>query len=133
MKKIWQTYQEYIVYLIFGVLTTLVNYAIYFICRDYFAIHYSVSNVIAFAIAVIFAFITNKLFVFHSSNIKLNYVYKEFISFVSLRIVSMLVETLLLVVFVELLKVDDGLMKIIVSIGTIVLNYVFSKWITFRK
>ncbi len=129
MKQLWQSSKEYILYLFFGVLTTIVNYIVYFYCRSVWELHYAISNVISFLVAVLFAFFTNKYMVFGKN--ETNRLFYEFFSFLSLRLVSMGVETGFLFLGVEALHIDDGIMKILVSIITVLLNYGFSKWITF--
>lgn len=121
---------EYVLYIIFGGLTTLVNYIVYFGLKDGLHWHYTISNTLAFVVAVLFAFLTNKAYVFQS---KSTHYGKEFLSFVSLRIVSMLIETALLVIGVEWLAIDEGWMKIVVSVLTVILNYFFGKYITFAR
>lgn len=130
MNRIKQLIREYASYLFFGILTTLVNYIVYFLCIDVLMLHYTISNVLAFIVAVTFAFFTNKHFVFGSNT---SFRWKELGSFVSLRILSLLVEMGCLIIGVEWFLFDDGSTKIVVSILTVILNYVFGKYITFAK
>ena len=85
--------REVISYLVFGVLTTLVNFVFYWLFTEVLGIYYLTSNVIAWIFAVIFAYITNKLFVFESKSWELPIVVKEVLSFGAARILSLLFET----------------------------------------
>ncbi len=131
--KLFNKYRDIIVYLIFGVLTTLVNYIIYFILYNVFFASAAVSNVIAWAFAVVFAFITNKPFVFGSKDWSREVALPEFVKFIGCRIGSGLLETLFLYVLVDLLDFNGNLWKLLISVLVVILNYVFSKFIVFEK
>ena len=126
-------YREIFFYLLSGVTTTLVNYLIYFICRTYGRFPIVVSNVCAFVVAVCVAYIFNKIIVYRKYDFRLSTLKKEFISFVSLRIVSMVIDTILLFILADLMHYNEYLVKIFCSVIVIVLNYLFGKFITFRK
>lgn len=134
MKK----YKEIILYLIFGVATTVVNWVCY-AGLNIAGIDMNVSNIIAWFVAVIFAYITNKLFVFESKSLRLTIMFPELLKFFGARIVTGLVEIigLPLLVYVGLNQtifgVDGFVAKILISIIVIVLNYVFSKILIFRN
>lgn len=133
MKKIinlYKKYEEIVNYLIVGGLTTLVSIVIYAVCTKGFHINYMVSNVISWIISVLFAYITNRMFVFKS---KSNNIALEIYQFFKYRIFSFLIDVLLMYVLVELINIDDMISKIIVQIIVIVLNYVFSKLFVFKK
>lgn len=129
MKKLWNQYREIITYLIFGVLTTVVSIASYYVAAKVFGINWQVSNVISFICAVLFAYITNKLFVFQSKG----NILKEFISFVGMRLVSFGLDMALMYAFVDLMKMDDMIAKVIVQVVVVVSNYLFSKLFIFKK
>ena len=133
MKLLKKLNREIIAYLICGVITTLVNYVVFFVARKYFAMPLVLANVVAFIVAVIEAYVTNKYFVYQQYSLHPKVVLKEFTSFVSLRIVSMLIETGLLYVLVEYLHLSEYIVKIGVSFLIVILNYVFGKFITFRR
>lgn len=130
MIKLYKKYEEIINYLIFGVLTTITSLVTYFIFSKVFNIYYLVSNVIAFILSVLFAFVTNRLYVFKSND---KNILKEFISFISSRIFSFLIEQLVMYILVDLIKIDAMTSKVIVQVLVIVLNYILSKLIVFRK
>lgn len=130
MKELFLKYKEIILYLIFGVLTTLVNIIVYFISTKVFLINYQLSNIVAWILSVTFAFITNKLYVFDSK--ETNFL-KEAISFYTLRLFSLGIDILIMFIMVSLLNINDLISKIISNIIVIVINYFTSKLITFKK
>lgn len=125
--------REMITYLICGVITTLCNYIVFFLLRRYTNVSLVLANVLAFIVAVTQAFFTNKYFVYRRMNSQLTIIIQEFISFVSLRVVSMGIETLLLVLLVEKFHLWEMGSKLVVSVLVVILNYLFGKFITFRR
>lgn len=119
---------ELINYVVVGGLTTLVNFVVYFFCT-HVQIHYLIANVIAWVFAVLFAYIANRKYVFKSEG---NDQKAEFIQFVSLRAVTLIVESLLLFVCIQMLSMNENIAKIIVSIVTVIGNYVFCKFMIFK-
>lgn len=128
--NLYKKYKEIINYLIFGVLTTLISIVTYAIFTKVFHIDYLISNVLSWIIAVLFAYITNKIYVFESKS-KKNI--KEITSFFFFRVVSLIIEMIILYIFVDILHIDDLVTKIIAQIIVIVSNYVFSKVFVFKK
>lgn len=136
MKKLWnllQKYREILVYLVFGVLTTVVNYVVYLPCFNLLKLSASVSNVIAWAVAVVFAYLTNKPFVFRSHDWSMKAVLPELTKFVGTRIGSGGLETLILLLAVDIAGWNGNIWKLVTSILVVVLNYVGSKLLVFRK
>lgn len=133
MKSLFVRYRELVSYVFWGGMTTMVNYAAYFLFTDVFHVHYLVSNVIAWAAAVAFAFLVNKLLVFQSKSWARSTVFRELWQFLSARILSGVLETGILWFFVDLLHFNDDLVKIAASVLVVILNYGLSKWIIFRK
>lgn len=134
-----KTHMDIISYLFFGVLTTLTNWITYTICVSTFDMSITISNILAWVIAVIFAYITNKIFVFHSKDTSLKGLLSEITMFVSARIVSGLFEIIGVPLLVwcginhTIFGIDGMVAKAIVSIIVIVLNYIFSKLLVFKK
>lgn len=136
MKKLinlMEKYREILVYLVFGVLTTVVNYAVYLPCYNLLQISAAVSNMIAWAVAVAFAFVTNKPFVFQSHDWSAKTVLPELIKFLGTRIGSGGVETLILLITVDILGLNGNLWKLVTSVMVVILNYLGSKLLVFRK
>lgn len=131
--EIIKKYREVIMYLIFGVLTTIVNIAIYLIFTNFFNLDYLISNVIAWIVSVLFAYITNKIYVFESKAVGKKLIFFEIISFFSFRLISGLMDMGLMFVFVSFLGLNDTFMKIITNIIVVFLNYIFSKLFIFKN
>lgn len=131
--KLFNKYKEVILYCVFGGLTTLINIITYFVFSRFLGINYLISNVIAWIVSVLFAYITNKLFVFESKNIELKYVIKELTAFVSCRLLSGVLDIIIMYVFVNILGFNDFIIKIIANVLVIILNYIFSKLMIFKE
>lgn len=117
----------------FGVFTTIVNYACYFLLTRVLHLDDLVANAISWVVAVAFAYITNRIWVFESKATGAGPVFKEIGEFVLARLFTLGLEELMLWVFVDILGANDLLIKIIASVVTVILNYVFSKFIIFKK
>lgn len=134
IKEIYFKYKDIILYLIFGGLTTVVNFIVYFIMTDLFKVFEILSNGVAWFISVLFAYITNKLYVFESKTSTFRKMLKEFISFfLSRAFTGILFDILLFSLMFNVFKINDIVTKFIVQIVVIVSNYIFSKLIVFRK
>lgn len=121
--------KETILYLVFGILCTLLNIITYKFCTI-FNIFYIISNIIAWIVSVIFAFYTNKYFVFEKKD---KVTLKEFISFISSRLFTGILDLTLMYITVSLLYFNDFIMKIFINIIVIILNYILSKIFVFKK
>ncbi len=125
--------REVISYLIFGVLTTAVNYAVYYAATRWLGFGVTPSSVWAWLLAVLFAYITNKLFVFDSQSWALAVWLREAIAFIGARLFSGFFEIGNMWLFAERLCLPDMPVKIVISVAVVVMNYVFSKLWIFRK
>lgn len=136
MKRLTQLIEKYhdvLAYLFFGVLTTIVNYIVYFPCYNLLKISATVSTILAWVIAVIFAYLTNKPFVFKSHDWSSETVVPELTKFVLTRLGSGLLETAIMGITVDVLLWNGNWMKLITSVLVVVINYVGSKLLVFRK
>jgi len=124
--------RETISYLIFGVITTGINIGIYQLCRTVHIVYW-ISTIIAWVIALIFAFVTNKIFVFESTNMQSEIIFKEAVTFVAARLLSGLCDLLFMIFAVEIIHMDDFIAKIITNVFVVVINYLCSKLIVFKK
>lgn len=138
MKKIIELYKKYkelINYLIVGVLTTIVSLATYFICTNTFldpgiAIELQIANILSWILAVSFAYITNRIFVFNSKN---NNIFKEIISFTSSRVLTLIIDMLIMFIMVTTFGINDKISKLVCQVVVTILNYVFSKLFVFKN
>ena len=125
--------KETILYVIFGILTTIVNLIAYYLFSNIININYLISNAIAWIISVVFAYITNKFFVFNSSYINKDVIIEEFIKFMNCRLISGLSEVVLLFLFVDLLLMNDIVAKLIIGVLVALINFIFSKVFIFKE
>ena len=146
IKKLFEKYKEVISYVFFGVLATVVNLVSFKIFNAVLGAHlYLLTNVISWLITVIFAYFTNKLWVFESKSWKAEVVIKELIGFFGARIFSLVVEEAGLWLMIDIMHMSkiswdifsfnlDGNMiaKIIMQVVVVILNYVFSKLVIFK-
>lgn len=133
MKDLIKKHWDLITYLVFGVLTTVVNYLVYLPCYNWLGLGAAVSNAIAWVVAVAFAYLTNKPFVFRSHDWSMKVVLPELGKFLACRVGSGLLETGILLVTVDLMHWNGNVMKLITSVLVVLLNYVGSKLLVFKK
>jgi len=133
VRELLHRYRGIILYGVFGVLTTAVNTACYYLCFDILALPNLVSTAIAWLVAVLFAFITNKLWVFDSKSFAKGVFFRELASFFSCRIATGLLDLGIMYVAVDCKGRNEMLWKLLANIIVIVLNYVASKMLIFKK
>ena len=133
LRKLVEKYWDIISYLFFGVCTTIVNYIIYLPCYNLLGISATVSNMIAWVVAVAFAYLTNKPFVFKSNDWSRATVIPELTRFVGCRIGSGAAETLILLLTVDLLGWNGNIWKLVTQVMVVVLNYIGSKLLVFKN
>lgn len=131
----YKKYSEIINYLIFGVLTTIVNLLSYYLLTSTIlspnqALHLQIANVISWVVSVVFAYITNRKYVFNSSN---DNIVKEITDFVSARVMTLLLDMVIMFIGVTLFNFNDKFIKILSQILVIIFNYIFSKIFVFKK
>lgn len=133
LKALLTRYYDVLAYLFFGVLTTAVNYLVYLPCYNWLNLSAAGSNVIAWVAAVAFAYLTNKPFVFKSHDWSARTVWPELVKFVGCRVGSGFLETAIIFITVDCLSWNGNYMKLVTSVLTVVLNYIGSKLLVFRK
>lgn len=134
IKKVYLQHKEIINYLVFGTLTTIVTLSVYYIITHTIlnpkkAIELQIANVISWTCGFLFAYITNRKFVFESKKDKK----KEFILFFLSRISTLLLDMVIMFIFVTLLKLNDSVFKLVSQVMVIVSNYILSKIVVFKK
>lgn len=133
--ELFNKYKEIIMYLIFGVLTTVVSLVTYYaltltILNPEKAIQLQLANIISWIVSVSFAYVTNRKFVFES---KSEDIVKEATSFVGGRVLTLLLDMAIMFIFVTLLHLNDKIFKIVSQVLVIVTNYVISKLFVFKE
>lgn len=130
MKNIIQKNKEIIMYLVFGVLTTVVNIVVYYIFSNLLHMNYLFSNAVAWFLSVLFAYVTNRKYVFDSKN---NQIIKEAISFFGCRLATGIMDMVLMWFLVNFNIVNDVVAKVVVNVIVVILNYILSKLVVFKK
>lgn len=128
---------EMLKYSLFGTGTAIIDVVVYSLCYKYLPIRYAwlttASNIIAWIAATLFAFYTNKLFVFHARNNGKKHFLYEFLAFFGARALTLVLSLVLLILLVDVLHANPYYSKIGTNVLVIILNYIFSKLIIFRK
>lgn len=130
---ILKKYQQPILYLFFGICTTIVNIITYYLSAHILSLSVILSTCLAWLVSVIFAYITNKWWVFESKSLRLKAVIQEILSFTGCRLFTGACDLLIMLIFVDSLGMDDLFVKIASNILAVVLNYIFSKMIIFKR
>lgn len=133
LKKMISKHWDVLSYLFFGILTTVVNYLVYLPCYNGLGLSAAVSNGIAWVAAVIFAYLTNKPFVFKSCDWSMKTVIPELTKFVGCRVASGVAETAILFLTVDMLGWNGNIWKLVTSVLVVIANYAASKLLVFRK
>lgn len=131
--NLYQKYREVILYILFGGLTTLINLLVYNIMYYYIESSNLLSTIVAWILSVLTAFLTNKQIVFRSSSWNLEILWKEGVKFFECRIGTGILEIIFMYITVDILRWSGFIMKLIVNVIVIILNYVASKRIIFVK
>lgn len=133
IKRLIEKYQSFIFYGIFGVLTTIVNIVTYQLCYERFGISNTFSNVAAWILAVTITYLTNKVWVFESKSWKWEILKREIPTFISCRLATGVLDIVIMYICVDVMQWHAMLMKIISNVLVIILNYIFSKLVIFKK
>lgn len=131
--ELFKKYKEPILYIVFGGFTTVVNLVSYAIFTRLLDINDYIAIFLSWVLAVFFAYITNKIWVFESRSTNPKQLLKEIVSFTSARVATLGLEYVIMFVGVDLLHFNDMLVKVIAQFVVIASNYVFSKLFIFKK
>ena len=130
---IFKKYNSLITYAVFGICTTIINILAFYLLYNVLEIKNVPANIIAWVLAVLFAFITNKLFVFKSKSMDFKTLFKEGVSFFACRFLTGVLDVLIMYFAVDVFFQNSTLWKIISNIIVIILNYIVSKVFVFNK
>ena len=133
LKELYVRYYDMIVYLFFGALTTAMNYLVYIPCTELLKISAAVSTTLAWVAAVLFAYVTNKPFVYRSHDWSIKTVLPEFAKFTLSRLGSGALNVFLMWLTVDRWHWNNLLMMVLVSILVVIINYITGKLMVFRK
>ena len=132
-RNLWKFYRkhlEVINYLFIGGCTTVISILSYALFAKVFSLDLVVANILSWILSVLFAYFTNRVIVFNSKN---KDYFKEFISFTGSRVITLVLDTLLMILFVKSIGMNDLIAKIIVQVVVIIGNYLISKLLVFKK
>lgn len=133
IKRLLLKYKRFIYYVVFGVLTTLINIGVYALAYKTMQLDNVPSNIIAWIVAILFAFVVDKLYVFEARNMELKNVLYELVKFIGARLTTGLFDLAIMFVGVDVLHGPAIIIKVAANIMVIILNYVLSKLVVFRK
>ena len=133
LKKFINKNKEIINYLIVGGLTTVVSYLSYAFVSRILGFDYKLSTVLSWVCAVLFAYFANKTVVFKSKSTSKKHFFIEVVNFFKYRVLSLIIDMILMIILVSLLSINDLIAKIIVQFIIVAINYVFSKFFVFNK
>lgn len=132
IKELLVKYRELILYLMFGVLTTVVNYVSYLIFAPLFETT-TIPTVIAWVLSVVFAYFTNRVWVFQSHAKGAAALFREVLSFFGARLLSGVIDVGIMWVFADRMGLNDKIVKLASNVFVVIFNYVASKLVIFRK
>lgn len=133
MKKLILKYKKEILYLVFGGFTTLVNIIFYYLFFNLLCISNALSTALAWFVSVLFAYITNRVWVFESKASSAKAVFFEVTAFFACRVITGITDIAIMVFAVDIMLWNSLLWKITSNVFVIILNYIASKLIIFKK
>lgn len=133
MKRLWQKYREQLLYVFFGGLTTLVNIVAFYLCDTVLHLGTVPATCLAWALSVLFAYATNRRWVFESRVRGARAILREMGSFFLCRLLSGLMDIAIMYVFVDVLHLGSMAVKLASNVLVIIVNYIASKLFIFRK
>lgn len=126
-------YREMIMYIIMGIFTTAVNISSFYILVEILDTDYKTATVIAWILSVLFAYITNKIYVFQQKTSDMRSLLRELAAFFSVRLLSLGIDLGMMILLVSQFHTNETLAKILDNVVIVVVNYIASKWLVFKK
>ncbi|MBF7128716.1 GtrA family protein [Pediococcus pentosaceus] len=133
LNQLFYKYKSVISYLFWGVVITIVNIGVFAILSDYLHLFYQVSNVIAWFVSVLVAYVSNKLWVFNSHTETTGQLVAEAVRFFLMRTATLAIDIIILYIGITLLNGNDIIVKIIDNVVVVISNYAFSKMVVFKN
>ena len=133
LKRLWVKFKPIIMYGIVGCMATAINIGVYLLCYKLLCITNVISNILAWIISVLFAFIANKLFVFESKDLSRFVFLNELLKFVLARLSTGLIDILIMFITVDVMGLNAAVWKVVSNIIVIIGNYILSKFLVFSK
>lgn len=133
VSKIYKKYKEAIDYLFWGGVAFLLSMILFYLFANIMEIYEQIANILSWIICVIFTYLTNRIFVFQSKVKGIKNVFKEFKDFVTARLLTLVMENVILFIMIDLLTINNMLAKLVGQFVVIVSNYILSKLWIFKK
>lgn len=133
LQPLYQKHKAVLLYLLFGGLTTVISIGTFWLGHSVLQLNEHFANVVSWVLAVLFAFLTNRVWVFSAPTNNAKAFWKQLFWFYGGRLTTLAVEELLLFVFITLLKINGMVVKVGAQIAVLILNFVVSKWFVFKK
>lgn len=133
LNPLYKKYKEVWLYLFFGGCSFIISIGSYMIANVVIGINELIANVISWILAVLFAFFTNRVWVFRSITKTSKDFCIQFISFIGGRLVTLAIEEAIIFIFITIMELNSVAVKIVAQIVVIILNYIISKFMVFRK
>lgn len=133
IKEIYRRYKNILLYTLYGICTTIVNIVCYYICSFQLNLSTVCSTIIAWIAAILFAFITNRKYVFRSSAYTFEKILIEFIKFLVSRVITGIIDIIGMYILVDILLFSGLISKAMINVLVIILNYIFSKKVVFKS
>ena len=131
--KIYRQYKEAIDYLFWGGVAFVLSMVLFYIFANVMNIYEQIANILSWIICVIFTYLTNRIFVFQSKVKGFKNIFKEFKDFVTARLLTLVMENVILFVMIDLLSINNMISKLVGQFVVIVSNYFLSKLWIFKK
>ena len=133
IRSLYDKYKDYILYVVFGILTTITNIVTYWIMAHIFNVGTVPSSIVAWVVCISVAYITNRRLVFHSEAKNLAEILKEVVNFYFCRLATGVLDWGFMYLTVDIWKLNDMIMKCLITFLVIVLNFVASKHLIFKR
>lgn len=133
LETLYRKNKEILLYLFLGGITTIISIISYAVCNITFGINELIANIISWMLAVLFAFFTNRKWVFEATVHTVKELVRQMLYFFGGRLATLLVEEVILFIFITWLGLDSMLIKVIAQVVVIMLNYIISKFWVFKK
>lgn len=131
--KIYKRYKEAVDYLFWGGVAFVLSMVLFYLFANVWGIYEQIANILSWIICVIFTYLTNRIFVFQSKVRGIKNIFKEFKDFVTARLLTLVMENVILFIMIDLLTINNMIAKLVGQFVVIVSNYVLSKLWIFKK
>ena len=133
IKKQYKANEQIVLYIFFGVCTTAINTVCYWFLYEVLMLNNTVSTIMAWSIAVVYAFITNKVYVFKSKKTSFAMLANEIVAFFGIRVLTGVLDLVIMTIAVDMLKLNGLLWKLLSNFFVTITNYIASKTLIFKK